>query len=202
MRILLLLALAIPSYTQFFELGAHAGAHRISPNKIGSAVGETSGNNFDTLLGNGWLFGFRMTVNQGSFFGHEFGYTYNRTQLTFRPVVAGLGTESSQGMAIHRSGYNFMLYATPEGTKIRPFVTGGGQFSNFVPPGASVSQGGGENKFGVNYGAGVKFRLSDRYLIRADLRQYIQGRPFRQFLNVDSGSFRNTEISLGFSFTL
>ena len=46
-------------------------------------------------------------------------------------------------MAIHQGGYNFLLYATPEGTRIRPFATGGVVFANYVPPGASATSGGG-----------------------------------------------------------
>jgi opacity protein-like surface antigen len=105
-------------------------------------------------------------------------------------------------MAIHRSFYNFLVYMLPEGIKVRPFVTGGGHFANHVQPGARVQFGEGDNKFGVNYGAGVKVRVTDRYLIRVDVRQYLQGKPFGQFLATEQGSYRGTEISLGFSFTL
>jgi hypothetical protein len=46
-------------------------------------------------------------------------------------------------MAIHQGFYNYLVYATKEGFRVRPFATGGGHFSNFVPPGVSVTQGGG-----------------------------------------------------------
>ena len=59
-------------------------------------------------------------------------------------------------MPIHQGMYNFLPYATPKGSKIRPFATGGVHFSTFYPPGASVFQGNGVTKFGYNYGAGVK----------------------------------------------
>ncbi len=43
------------------------------------------------------------------------------------------------GMATHQGFYDFLVYATPEGSKIRPFIAAGAQFSNFVPPGSSAS---------------------------------------------------------------
>jgi opacity protein-like surface antigen len=198
----LLLSLTLPVFSQSLELGGFGGAHRINPNRISPAADPNAIGASETFLNNGWLFGFRMTINQGDWFGHEFGYTYNRTALDFRAPGSTSASSGATGMAIHRSGYNFLLYAVPEGKKIRPFVTGGGQFSNFVPPGASAAQGGGENKWGINYGVGLKYRVSERYMIRTDYRRYVQGRPFGRFIPVESGSFHNNEISLGFSFTL
>ena len=80
-------------------------------------------------------------------------------------------------MAIHQGFYNMLVYATPEGSRFRPFATGGGHFSNFVPP-CSAQYGQGSNKFGVNYGGGLKVRVSDKFLVRADYRQYLTGKPF------------------------
>ena len=64
-----------------------------------------------------------MTLNNESHFGHEVQYAYSRTQLNIGGV--------EQGMAIHQGGYNFLLYATKEGTRIRPFATGGVGFANY-----------------------------------------------------------------------
>ena len=103
-------------------------------------------------------------------------------------------------MAIHQGFYNFLLYLTKEGSKVRPFATGGAQFSNFVPPGASVTSGQGSNKFGANYGGGLKVRVSEKFLIRFDVRQYIMGKPFG--LYNASGALRLNEYSIGFSFVI
>ncbi|MEI9811685.1 MAG: hypothetical protein WDO18_02990 [Acidobacteriota bacterium] len=65
-------------------------------------------------------------------------------------------------MAVHTGGYNYLIYANHEGNRVRPFATGGLQFSNYVPPGSSAYNGGGSNKFGFNYGGGVKVRALDR----------------------------------------
>jgi hypothetical protein len=39
-------------------------------------------------------------------------------------------------------------------------------------------------------------------MIRFDLREYLQGKPFGQFLTTGGGVFRNQEYSIGFSYTL
>ena len=104
-------------------------------------------------------------------------------------------------MAIHQGHYNFLAYATPEGSIFRPFATGGGHFSNFVPPGASATQGQGSNKFGFNYGGGLKVRIGEKWQVRADFRQFITGKPFGDSIPV-SGNLRQTEITLGFGFVM
>jgi opacity protein-like surface antigen len=195
--LLALTLFSVPALAQVAEFGVHGGVSRINNKEIGSLSQQTQTGQIVTQqlrLDDGWRFGFRLTLNNWRFAGHEFGYAYNRTGLDF-----GAGT-GSQGMAIHQGFYNFLLYATPEGSKVRPFVTGGGHFSNFVPPGASATQGSGDNKIGFNYGAGVKFRVTEKWLARIDYRDYITGKPFD--LPGASGKLRQTEISVGVSFTL
>ena len=121
------------------------------------------GNQNDFKLGDGFRFAFRIGFNGDGLIGHEVQYAYSRAQLQYSAV--------SQGMAIHNGGYNFLLYANHEGTRVRPFATGGVGFMNFVPPGSSAYSGGGSNKFGVNYGGGVKVRVTGPWALRFDLRQ-------------------------------
>ena len=75
-------------------------------------------------------FAFRATFNTPGIFGHEIQYAYNRTHLVDNV------NQVETGMAIHQGGYNFLVYATHEGKRVRPFGTGGFQFNNYVPPGA------------------------------------------------------------------
>lgn len=175
---------------QPFEAGFQVGASRINSADIGSL--EQADEN-RIRLSNGFRFGGRMTINQWLFFGHEIGYAYNRT--SWRPASG-----NSAGSAIHQGFYNILAYATPEGSRIRPFAAAGPHFSNFIFPGLSVSQGGGSNKVGVNYGGGVKMRVSPKYLIRFDVRQYLQGKPFD--FPGQSGRLTLLEISAGFSIHL
>jgi hypothetical protein len=180
---------ALVASGQSFEAGLHGGAMRISNADIGTL---TVGGTDRITLKNGWRFGARMTINQFAFFGHELGYAYNRTAFVL--------PDQKAGTAMHQGFYNFLAYATPEGSKIRPFATGGIHFSNTIYPGSTVTQGGGSNKLGVNYGGGLKIRISPKYLIRFDVRQYLQGKPFD--FPGQSGKLKLLEISTGFSFHL
>ncbi len=179
---------------QVAEFGVHGGASRLQGEHLGS-LALSPGSVVRVSLKDGWRFGFRMTFNNWRFFGHELGYAYNRTQLRFESTPP-----EQAGMAIHQGFYNFLVYALPEGSPVRPFAAGGGHFSNFTPPGASASQGGGSNKFGLNYGGGVKIRVSPRFVVRLDVREYLTGKPFD--LPGVSGSLRQLEISAGFSFVM
>ena len=181
---LLLAASSIFAHAQVAEFGVGGGAFSLSDKELGAGYS----------LDDGWSVIFRITINNWTFFGQEFGYGYNRTSL-----VAG-GAEA--GMAIHHGFYNFLGYALPEGSRVRPFGTVGGNFANFVPPGASATYGGGENKFGFNYGGGVKVRVTERWLFRVDFRQFTTGKPFQDELLGPGGSIRMNQYSAGLSFVL
>jgi opacity protein-like surface antigen len=190
-KLLALLAImfAGKAWAQAGEVWFDVGESLLSNNAIGTdqSIGGTSK---DVELDNGFRFGFRFCFNQGDHFGHEIQYAYSRTQLKSNDQC------TKQGMAIHQGGYNFLAYLTKEGSKIRPFGTAGAQFSNFVPPGSSATSGGGSNKFGFNYGAGVKVKVGEKFGVRFDLRQYASGKPFG--LPLQSGWIRQTEVSAGF----
>jgi hypothetical protein len=98
-------------------------------------------------------------------------------------------------MPTHQGFYNFLLYLTPEGSRIRPFGAGGGHFSTFVPPGASVTYGTGTTKYGVNYGAGIKVRVTEIWALRFDVRDYLTTKPFD--LIGRSGALHQVEASAG-----
>ena len=183
--ILVLLITAAPGtlFAQDAEFSLSGGSSRIASKDIGSGYS----------LDDGFSLGFRLTLNSMRYFGHETGYSYNRTHLKLQGVDQG-------GMAIHQGGYNFLAYATREGKRIRPFATGGVHFSNFVPPGSSATQGGGSTKFGINYGAGLKVRLTSMFAARVDYRQYVSGKPFD--IPGASGKLKQNVISLGLAFVL
>jgi len=188
------LALAVFAFSgllsaQMAEVAISGGASALT-NKL---LGSYSGVNYE--LDNGFRLAFRLTLNPQRFFGHEIGYAYNRTSLKFSDPTGS----ASEGMAIHQGFYNFLVYATPEGSRVRPFATGGAHFSNFVPPGASVTSGQGENKMGFNYGGGIKLKMTELLGFRVDLRQYQTGKPFDLG---GSGLLRQTEISAGIVFRL
>jgi opacity protein-like surface antigen len=193
-RIVLILGMfgASSAFGQILEIGMGGGGS-LMRNATLIPLGEGFG---DVKLTNGFRFGFRFTLNTYRFFGHEVGYGYNRTQLRFEadPV-------QEFGMAVHQGFYNFLAYAVPEGAPVRPFFTGGAHFSNFVPPGATVQAGQGENKFGLNYGGGVKVRVSPSFLIRLDYREYRTPKP-DFFVVAPDGWLRHLETSVGFAWTM
>ena len=179
-----LCASCLPAFGQASEVSVSAGVSQLSSKELGSGYS----------LDDGWRFGFRLTLNNMRFFGHEFGYAYNRTKLKLRNVDQG-------GMAIHQGLYHFLAYGTPEGSRIRPFGAVGGHFSNFVFPGQSASYGQGSTKFGVNYGAGVKVRVTEIMGFRVDVKQYLTPKPFREELG-GSGTLKHNEISVGLALFL
>lgn len=174
------------------SLQSNATLGQIAENVITSGAGTST-----YSLNNGFNIGFRITLNTWKFFGHEIGYTYNRTHLNLAaldPTGGSQGTEDLGGMAVHQGFYDFLGYALPEGSRIRPFGAVGVHFSNYVPPGSSASYGQGDNKFGINYGGGIKVRLKGPLGVRFDVHQFTNGKPFSLG---GSGWIRQTEISAG-----
>jgi len=179
-----------PAWAQFGEFWFSAGQHLLSNRDLGTDQ-TFGGSKSDYQLTDGFRFAFRATFNGVGHMGHEVQYAYNRTQLRFN----GTTPPTDTGMAIHQGGYNFLLYGTAEGIRVRPFATGGIGFNNFVPPGSSAGRGGGDTKIGFNYGGGVKFRVTQLWALRFDLRQYTSPKPFN--LLQKEGWLRQTEISAG-----
>jgi opacity protein-like surface antigen len=187
--VFLLLLVAGAAFSQVAEIGGSMGASVLSNATLGSSPGPPV---VTEKLNNGFRMGFRVTLNTGRLFGHEVGYGYNRTSLNYGGTV--------YGMATHQGFYDFLLYATKEGSRIRPFIAAGPQFSNFVPPGGYTFQG--STKFGVNYGAGVKVKVAEKWLVRVDFRQYVTPKPDFGFPTAPQGWLRMNEISAGVSYTL
>src|SRR6266513_2649997 len=137
---------------QVAEFSLSGGVSRFGNTSLGTNV-DSAGNASKVTINNGFRLTFRFTLNTYRFAGHEFGYAYNRSGVN-------LGPTQSVPMTIQQGFYDFLLYATPEGARIRPFAAGGVQFSSFFPPGTSVYYGNQETKFGINYGAGIKMRVT------------------------------------------
>ena len=180
-----------PVLAQVGEISVSGGVSRIG-DRIGS-LSEAATDFYE--MSSGFRLAFRFTINPSSFLGHEFGYAYNRSKL--QPELGGAEAVEIS-IPIHQGFYNFLIYATPEGSRIRPFATGGAHFSSFFPPGASVYYGNQETKFGVNWGGGIKARATDVWGIRLDLRQYLTPKPFDLFNQ--EGWMKQWEISGGVSF--
>src|SRR5437016_4877281 len=134
------------AFAQSFELAVSGGQSQFTGDAgLGTPTPDPASGQY--TMKDGFRLTFRLTFNQGRFFGHEIGYSYNRTSIGSPAVttstLTGTTTTPAQNISvpIHQGFYNFLVYATPEGTHVRPFGTGGVQFTSFVPPGASVSYG-------------------------------------------------------------
>ena len=174
---------------QVAEFSLSGGVSRFGNTSLGTTLDQL-GNTSNVTLDSGFRLTFRFALNTYRFMGHEFGYAYSHSNLN----IAG----SKISLPVHQGFYDFLLYATPEGSRIRPFAAGGVQFSSFVPPGASIYYGNQITKFGVNYGAGVKMRVTPIIGLRLDFREYNSGQPFK--LAGTSGRLNQMEISIGGSF--
>src|SRR5258707_276624 len=156
---------------QVAEFSLSGGVSRFGNTSLGTNV-DAAGNLSKITINNGFRLTFRFSLNTYKFMGHEFGYAYNRSGVN-------LGTGGNVPMSIQQGFYDFLLYATPEGARIRPFAAGGAQFSSFFPPGASIYYGNQETKFGVNYGGGIKMRVTPIIGLRFDVREYSSGKPLK-----------------------
>jgi opacity protein-like surface antigen len=179
----------VPVFGQGAEIGLTVGWGNFTNSTIGTSQ-EFADEPSAYTVDDGVRIGSRMDLNTGSFIGHEFSYAWQRSNLK----ISG---QSFGSMSIHNIYYNFLLHATPEGSAVRPFITGGAGVSVFNPPGVSSFSGYGDNKFGYNYGAGLKFKVTDSYGLRLDVRDHVTGKPFD--LPDNSGRLHNLEISAGFS---
>ena len=170
---------------QVGEISLSFGESLFKDNKLGSASDLLS--QYKVL--DGFRIAARLTLNTKRFTGHEFGYAYSRSKLGL------VGASDDASMPVHQGFYDFLFYALPEGSRVRPFLAGGAQFSTFVPPGASVTYGTGTTKYGGNFGAGVKVKLTSMFALRIDLRDYVTTKPFD--LLGKSGALHQIEASAG-----
>lgn len=175
---------------QSFEAAVTGGATQMGGGNLTDSYSGVPGAGDYVKLENGWNLGFRMTVNPYDHFGFEVGYIYNRTNLN----IAG---QDQGGMAVHQGYGNALAYLNKSEARIRPFATGGLNFSNFVPPGSSAQYGGGQNKFGFNYGGGIKVKITGMWQARFDIRQFNTGKPGFGVLTGLSGRLLMTEYSAG-----
>ncbi len=184
---------AAAAYGQAAEASLSMGAGILKNNDLGSLGVTVNGVEQRLSVGNGFRLSARLSLNTWEHFGHEFGYGYNHTSLQ-------VGTQGSVGMGVHQGFYDFMVYATPTDSKVRPFVCGGGGFASFFPPGSSAFSGNGITKFSYNYGGGVKAKVTSIYGVRFDIRDYVTGKPFGSSSGVTDvhGLLHNVEVSAGF----
>jgi opacity protein-like surface antigen len=173
------LALCLPVSAQYAEIGVTAGYGVFREGEIAS-FGGSGGDSTVYEYTDGVRIGARMSFDFRNYFAHEVSYVFQQAKFKVTADTEMNLTQTVQETSsqIHNYSYNFVAHATPRDSRVRPFVTGGVGATAFIPPGYSSLQVRGETKVGYNYGAGVKFLLSDKYGIRFDARDHAMGKPF------------------------
>jgi len=201
----ILLGDTIPALTQM-ELSTGGAWSTFRGGKIGELTVLAFPDNvvLDVTMNDAFRAGLRVTVNSWEYFGHEASYSYQR--CSFRYTVspknpASLQTNRStngEGFGVHSLYYNFVAHAARQNSSVRPFVTAG----------AGGSSKSGDRYYGLNFGGGMKFRLSDYYGFRLDIRDYVTGKlkdfggavnPMLNLARPAPGLMHNVEYSAGFS---
>jgi opacity protein-like surface antigen len=193
------LLLLLPAGTlaaQSGEFWAEGGASVLADSSIGSPI--PGGNSNAVKLDDGFRVSFRFVLNSSGHLGHEFQYAYNRSALSDSTGIV-LPQPGSAGMAIHQVGYNLLYYLRPtsDEDRVRPFFTAGVNVDSFSTP-ATANPRGGSARFGFNYGGGIKYRISQLWAWRWDVRGYDTGKPnWRGVLHNQSGLLQQFEASVG-----
>jgi opacity protein-like surface antigen len=198
--VVVLLCCLPAAYAQSHELWVSGGYSEFgfpysnTNRNLGSPA--ASGNSNDVQIGNGWRVGVRLALNTAGSFGHEFQYAYNRPDLRDGTGLL-LGAAGPARMQLQQVGYNFLYYFTSAEAVVRPLATVGVHASDFVLSGADLSSDH-SWKFGVNYGVGLKVRMSSIFGLRLDLRGYETGKPnWNSLLFKNSGLLSQAEASAG-----
>ena len=198
---------SLAASAQSFEASASFGRSLFTGNSKNLGTLTTNPTDPQYTMNDGFAMALRMTLNSWRFFGVEFGYGYNHTGIGIpASTTTGLGgisqTTPAQTISvpIHQGFGDFLVYATPEGSHVRPFAAGGVGFNSFFPPGSSAYYGNQVTKFGYNYGGGLKVRVTSVWGVRFDVRYYETGKPF-DFPNQE-GRLRQMQVTGGVSFNL
>jgi len=191
------LALCLPASAQDAEIGITGGYSSFRDGHLASSGGGAVSTTYEYT--SGIRIGARMSFDFRRYFAHELSYAFQSAK--FKETVDDqeflILTVRETKSQIHNYTYNFVVHATPRDSRVRPFVTGGVGATAYFPPGYSSFQTQGQTKVGYNYGAGVKFLLTDKYGIRFDVRDHVNGKPF--FRNID-GSLHLIETSMTVSY--
>ncbi|MDZ7638110.1 MAG: outer membrane beta-barrel protein [Bryobacterales bacterium] len=148
----------------------------------------------DITMGSGFTIVPRMTLNAGDYISHDLSFAYSRANVQVNLAGANLFDQST---SIGQAMYNMLLHATKDGSRFRPYVAGGGGLVMFYPPGAGLTSGVNTVRPGVNYGAGLRVQVNERWHARVDFRQTLAPNP-RLFQGQDaSGLFRQNQFTIG-----
>ncbi len=192
-QIVLILTLSFfiltPLSAQLGEATVYAGVSQIGDGGLGDFGFDAE----PVGIENGFKVGARLSLNGSAFTGHEISYGFERHNLN-------VGGQQEATANVQQLYYDFVIHFTPQAVPIRPFVLAGAGISSFSPREEGVfAPAAGETKVGLNYGGGVKVKLSPLFGLRFDVRDHVTGKP--NFLNLPNitGRLHSIEFSAGLS---
>jgi outer membrane protein with beta-barrel domain len=177
----LLILVACCCFGQSWELGAAGGFSfyrdaTITNPAASAQAGFNSGVAASAELGE----------NIGDHFGGELRYTF----LNGASKLGFAGQEATMSAIAHAVHYDFLLYATPKNSKVRPYLAAGGGVKYYVATGAETDSQPLSNFAFLTHakevegllsaGGGLKVKVSEHWLLRVDFRYYLT--PFPQSL--------------------
>ncbi|HEY3743232.1 MAG TPA: outer membrane beta-barrel protein [Bryobacteraceae bacterium] len=137
---------------------------------------------------NAKLFGMHVTENLWSHWSLEQSFSGSSlADLTLvNPVGSGFSSRVDLEQHVFKIGFNPVYHFTPNGSRVRPFVTfglteeifaaasEGKTYAAALVPSAPFKS---DYKAAFNYGGGVKVRFTERLGLRMDVRGYWGGEP-------------------------
>jgi hypothetical protein len=172
---------------------------------LGSSSPESPADT-DTRFRNGFTNGVRLTWNPHRYYGYELGYFQTQATVETKIQATAAGSKQTfQGKAtLQQAFFDILLYWMPKNERWRPYFAGGAQAQQAGNPrGISDWTGYSTRNYGVHYGGGIKLKLMNHVLVRADLRQYLTGKPYDlHFAEITKagGVVRQEEASVGIAF--
>jgi hypothetical protein len=145
-------------------------------------------------MNGGWMALGRFTLNTGRWLAHEPGMAYSHHTLGMD--FNNLGT-LPQRRTTWLLFYDLLVCATEEEASFRPCAAVGGHMARYDSP-ETLSELSDQNgsRFGVNFGGTAKFRVARNFLVRVDVRDYMNPKPFG--LLAKQGWLHQIEASAGF----
>lgn len=165
-------------FGQKWEVGAGVGASFYTSQDYKNALSSAKAGLSDGLLASVWL-----GNNSGNLLGGELRYDYENTDLQ----LSSGATRVSFGAETHALHYDFLLHFTPRGSRVRPFVAGGGGVKFYRGTGKEAAfqplsslallTKANETKGLLSLGAGIKIAIAHALQLRLEVHDYLTPFP-------------------------
>ncbi len=163
---------------QKWEVGGGVGGSFYTSQDFKTAAGAAQAGLSDGVAASIWL-----GNNSSRLVGGELRYDYEKTDLK----LSSGSTHVSFGADTHAIHYDLLLHLTPRGSRVRPFVLGGGGVKLYRGTGAEAAfqplsafallSKANETKALVSLGAGIKFAVTHSFQFRVEVHDYLTPFP-------------------------